>query len=76
MRERSIADVIPESSDQQSHRKRRGSRGGRPVEYDVEDRESRSAVERGFNQEKQFATRDDQRALTYRGGAMLRAITR
>ena len=78
LRSRGIVAVIPEPSDQQGHRKRRGSLGGRPVGYDVEDYKGRNVVERGFNEDKQWrglATRYDKLALTYRGGAVLRAIT-
>jgi len=78
LRERGIVAVIAEPSDQQGHRQRRGSRGGRPVNYDVEDYKGRNVVERGFNEDKQWrglATRYDKLALTYRGGAVLRAIT-
>lgn len=78
LRARSIVAVIPEPSDQQGHRKRRGSHGGRPVGYDVEDYKGRNVVELGFNEDKQWrglATRYDKLALTYRGGAVLRAIT-
>ena len=78
LRARGIKAVIPEPSDQQGNRKRRGSRGGRPVSYDIEDYKGRNVVERGFNEDKQWrglATRYDKLALTYRGGAVLRAIT-
>ncbi len=34
LRKRGIKTVIPEPSDQIGHRKRRGSRGGRPVNFD------------------------------------------
>lgn len=76
LRWRGIVAVIPEPSDQQGHHKRRGSRGGRPVGYDVEDDKGRNVVERGFNEDKQWrglATRYDKLALTYRGGAVLTA---
>lgn len=78
LRERDIVSVIPEPSDQQANRKRRGSRGGRPVSYDVEDYKGRNVVEHGFNEDKQWrglATRYDKLAVNYRGGAVLRAIT-
>jgi transposase len=58
-------------------RTRRGYRGGRPVTYDAEDYKGRNVIERGFNETKQWrglATRYDNLALTYRGGAVLRAI--
>ena len=78
LRRRGIVAVIPEPSDQQGHRARRGSKGGRPVSYDLDDYKGRNVVERGFNEDKQWrglATRFDKLALTYRGGAVLRAIT-
>ena len=34
LRARGIGSVLPELDDQKVHRKRRGSRGGRPVTYD------------------------------------------
>lgn len=78
LRSRGIAAVIPEPADQQGHRKRCGFRGGRPVSYDDVDYRQRNVIERGFNSTKQWrglATRYDKLALTYRGGAVLRAIT-
>lgn len=78
LRSRGIVAVIPEPADQQGHRKRRGTRGGRPVDYDRDDYKGRNVVERGFNETKQWrglATRYDKLALTYRGGVVLRAIT-
>lgn len=78
LRERGIVSVIPEPADQQGHRKRRGSRGGRPVSYDREDYKGRNVVERSFNEDKQWralATRYEKLAINYRGGAVLRAIT-
>lgn len=78
LRERGIGAVIPEPADQQGHRKRRGSKGGRPVGYDTGDYKDRNVVERAFNEDKQWrglATRYEKLALTYRGGAILRAIT-
>lgn len=77
LRQRRIVAVIPEPADQQGHRKRRGSRGGRPVSYDRADYRNRNVVERGFCQVKQWrglATRYDKLALTYRGGVVLNAI--
>lgn len=78
LRQRGIVAVIPEPADQAGHRKRRGSRGGRPVSYDKVDYRGRNVVERGFNDIKQWrglASRYDKLAITYRGGAVLRAIT-
>lgn len=78
LRRRGIRAVIPEPSDQVTHRKRRGSYGGRPPAFDAEDYKSRNVVERNFNIVKQWrglATRYDKLALVYRGAAVLRAIT-
>jgi transposase len=77
LRRRGIQAVIPEPADQAGHRKRRGSRGGRPVSYDPVEYAGRNVVERGFNVLKQWralATRYDKHALTYRGGIILAAI--
>ncbi len=77
LRSRGVIAVIPEPSDQAGHRKRRGSRGGRPVGYDRQDYKNRNVVERFFNRMKQWralASRYDKHALTYRGGVVLAAI--
>ena len=78
LRRRGITAVIPEPSDQIAHRKRRGSRGGRPPAFDAADYKGRNVIERGFNTTKQWrglATRYDKLAIVYRGAAVLRAIT-
>jgi transposase len=78
LRRRGITAVIPEPSDQQAHRARRGSRGGRPPAFDAADYKARNVIERGFNVTKQWrglATRYDKLAIVYRGAAILRAIT-
>jgi transposase len=78
LRRRGIVAVIPEPSDQVGHRKRRGSRGGRPVSYDPEAYRGRNVVERSFNVFKNWrglATRYDKLAITYRGGVVLASIT-
>lgn len=77
LRRRGITAVIPEPRDQQAHRRRRGTRGGRPVRHDPLRYRGRNVVERFFNQLKQWrglATRYDKHALTYRGGVVLAAI--
>jgi transposase len=64
---RGIKAVIPEPSDQAVQRKRRGSRGGRPVAYDTVESKRRAGIERGINVVKQWrgiATRYDKHALT------------
>ncbi|MFP5312195.1 MAG: IS5/IS1182 family transposase, partial [Actinomycetes bacterium] len=73
-----ITAVIPQPSDQIGHRKRRGSTGGRPPGFDKKDYNGHNVVERNFNTFKQWralATPYDKLALTYRGGAVLRAIS-
>lgn len=78
LRSRGIQAVIPERSDQEANRKRRGRNGGRPIGLDKEAYKRRNVVERSFNTFKQWrglATRYDKLALTYRGGVLLRAIT-
>ncbi|SDY83646.1 Transposase DDE domain-containing protein [Modestobacter sp. DSM 44400] len=74
---RRITAVIPEPSDQIRHRQNRGSRGGRPVDFDAGDYKNRNVVERALNHFKNWrslATRYDKHALVYRGGAVLAAI--
>ena len=41
--------MIPEQSDQIGNRKKKGSRGGRPVSFDARDYKNRNVVERAFN---------------------------
>lgn len=68
--------MIPEPRDQQ-HRRNRGSRGGRLVDLDTEAYRGRNVIERGWSDVKQWrglATRYDNLTLTYRAGAVLRAI--
>ncbi|KON72916.1 hypothetical protein M768_20195 [Cellulosimicrobium cellulans F16] len=77
LRRRGVVAVIPEPRDQQSHRRRRGSRDGRPATYDPLTCRGRYTVERFFDRIKQWralATRYDKHALVYRGGAVLTAI--
>jgi transposase len=69
LRARGIKTVIPEPADQAGHRRRRGSRGGRPVSHDSEDYKNRNVVERFFNRMKNWrglATRYDKHAVVYR----------
>ena len=76
LRSRRITALIPEPADQAGHRKNRGSRGGRPVSYDVQDYKQRNVVERFFNRMKNWrglASRYDKHAVVYRGGVVLAA---
>lgn len=75
---RGITAVIPEPDDQKRHRTKRGSSGGRPSQFNTVDYKDRNVIERGFCDTKQWrglATRYDKLAVTYRGAAVLRAIT-
>lgn len=77
LRDRGITAVIPEPADQQGHRRRRGTRGGRPVGYDREDYRNRNVIERGFCRLKQWrglATRYDKHATNYRAAVVLNAV--
>lgn len=77
LRDRGIVAVIPEPSDQQGHRKRRGSRGGRPVGLDAADYKGRNVIERRYCHIKQWrglATRYDKLAITYRAAVILNAV--
>ncbi len=75
---RGINAVIPEPADQAAHRRRRGSRGGRPVSYNRLAYRGRNVIERAFNQLKAWrgiATRYDKYATVFRGAVVLAAIT-
>ena len=77
LRDRGIIAVIPEPSDQQGHRKRRGSRGGRPVGYDHDDYRGHNVIERRFCHLKQWrglATRYDKHATNYRAAVVLNDV--
>ncbi|MBC7589961.1 MAG: IS5 family transposase [Salinibacterium sp.] len=68
-RYRGIQAVIVESDDQTGHRKRRGSRGGRPPGFDSDDYRSRNVIERAFCSLKQWqglATRYEKLAISCR----------
>jgi len=76
LRGRGIKAVIPEPRDQQGLRKRRGSRGGRPIGLDAADFRNRNVIERRFCRTKQWrglATRYDEHAITYRAAVLIHA---
>lgn len=76
LRRRRIEAVIPEPRDQQGHRKRRGSQGGRPPKFDAEKYRGRNVIERGYSRMKQWrglATRYDKLAIVYRAAIVLNA---
>lgn len=76
LRRRSIKAVIPEKRDQATNRKRKGRKGGRPVDHDAELYKERNTVERLINKLKAWrgiATRYDKTPESYLAGLHLRA---
>lgn len=62
LRKRNIRAVIPEKKDQAANRKKKGSRGGRPISHDPDLHKERNTVERSINKLKAWrgiATRYD-----------------
>lgn len=76
LRRRRIKAVIPEKKDQAANRKKKGSRGGRPVTHDADLYRDRNTVERAINRLKDWrgiATRFDKTPESYLAGLELRA---
>lgn len=74
LRRRGIRHTIPERADQIARRAAKGSRGGRPPDFDPEVYRQRNVVERCFNRLKHWrdlATRYAKRATIYRAGLVL-----
>jgi transposase len=77
LRQRRIAHTIPERSDQQAARARRGPRGGRPPRVDPVRYRQRNVVERAIARLKQnraIATRYDKLAVSYHSWLVLAAL--
>ena len=75
LRRRRITAVIPEKTDQQANRKKKGSAGGRPVGFDPDRYKQRNTVERCFQKIKTWrglATRYDKSPESYEAGLYLR----
>lgn len=68
LRARRISAIIPTKTNERAARKKRGSDGGRPYQFDKEQYRQRNLVERSINKLKQnrrIATRYDKRAENY-----------
>ena len=65
LRARGVKVVIPEKTDQQTNRKNRGSKGGRPVDFDAEAYKGRNVVERAFNNLAQYFRSAPDGPITY-----------
>ncbi len=76
LRKRGIKAVIPEKKDQAANRKKKGSRGGRPISHNADLYKERNTVERLINKLKAWrgiATRYDKTPDSYLAGLHLRA---
>jgi transposase len=75
LRKRHIKAVIPEKKDQAANRRKKGSRGGRPVGHDADLYKDRDTVERCVNKIKEWRgldTRYDKTPGSYLAGLHLR----
>ncbi len=77
LRRRGIRHAIPEKTDSQAARLRRGSRGGRPPGFDEDRYKKRNTVERAINKLKNsraVATRYDKRGYVFLGTVTAAAL--
>ncbi|MFF3959535.1 IS5 family transposase [Streptomyces sp. NPDC001890] len=77
LRRRAIRHTIPEKTDSQATRLRKGSRGGRPPGFDGDRYKKRNTVERAINKLKNsraVATRYDKRGYVFLGTVTTAAL--
>lgn len=77
LRARGIPHTIPERSDVQASRARKGSKGGRPPTFNAIRYKDRNRIERAFNRLKQFravATRYDKLKSRYEATLAIASI--
>ncbi|MGW7440752.1 IS5 family transposase [Streptomyces sp. NPDC054849] len=77
LRRRGIRHTIPEKTDSQAARLRKGTGGGRPLGFDEARYKKRNTVERAINLLKQYravATRYDKRGYVFLGTATAAAL--
>jgi transposase len=74
LRQKGIRTVIPEKSDQLVRRQAKGSRGGRPSEFDARPTGTATSSSNRLKQWRGTATRYDKHARNYRAGSVLASI--